>query len=206
MPRPFTIPGAPAGLIEKINARYATIPAGLMMMADDTTPLEGGQPEGEQPEGGSDDFKSEESKRSVLADLATERKARKDLESRFAAVAEAFGVKPVKGASDDDAVAQLTSVVTGMQLDLDVERLARTNRITDEGDIAALRSVSDPEARAKLAARLAPSSEGGEPEVRRTPRPDASQGPKDHSAAQVVAKPGLSRLTAGITNALETMN
>ena len=118
-------------------------------------------------------------------------------------IAEVLGVKD-KAPTSDDLVGALKSQVDEMALDLAVERLAREHRITEADDLATLRAITDPDVREKAAARLAP--QGGEPEVRRTPRPDASQGPKDHSAAQVVAKPGLSRLTAGITNALETMN
>lgn len=100
---------------------------------------------------------------------------------------------------------RLNTEKAALALDLTVERLAREHGITEADDLATLRAITDPGVREKAAARLAPR-QGGEPDVRRTPRPDASQGPKDHSATQVVAKPGLSRLTAGITNALETMN
>ena len=116
-------------------------------------------------------------------------------------IAEVLGVKD-KTVTSDDLVGALKSQVDKMELDLAVERLAREHRITEADDLATLRAITDPGVREKAAARLAP--QGGEPEVRRTPRPDESQGPKDHSAAQV--KPGISRLTAGITNALETMN
>lgn len=86
-------------------------------------------------------------------------------------------------------------------------RIAAANGISDE-DAETFLTGADEATLTRQAARLREfaAAQGGEPEVRRTPRADASQGPKDHSAAQVVAKPGLSRLTAGITDALETMN
>ena len=133
--------------------------------------------------------------------LTTEKAA---LAQGHSKIAEVLGVKD-KTVTSDDLVGALKSQVDKMELDLTVERLAREHRITEADDLATLRAITDPDVREKAAARLAPH-QGGEPEVRKTPRPDASQGPKDHSATQVVAKPGLSRLTAGITNALETMN
>ena len=92
--------------------------------------------------------------------LQQEREARGELEKQlkamqdqFAGLAEAFGVKAEKGAKPDETVARLTQTVGDIQKSLQVERLARQNRITDEDDIAALLAVSDEGARAELAAR-----------------------------------------------------
>ena len=145
--------------------------------------------------------------------LQQEREARGELEKQlkamqdqFAGLAEAFGVKAEKGAKPDETVARLTQTVGDIQKSLQVERLARQNRITDEDDIATLLAVSDEGARAKLAARLAPADPGPDNEPRpRIPKPDASQGPKG-DPAKPDAKPGLSRLSQGVTDALEKLN
>lgn len=145
--------------------------------------------------------------------LQQEREARGELEKQlkamqdqFAGLAEAFGVKAEKGAKPDETIARLANTVGGIQGELAVERLARRHKITDEDDIAALLAVSDEGARAKLAARLAPADPGPDNEPRpRIPKPDASQGPKG-DPAKPDAKPGLSRLTQGVTDALEKLN
>ena len=145
--------------------------------------------------------------------LQQEREARGELEKQlkamqdqFAGLAEAFGVKAEKGAKPDETVARLTQTVGDIQKSLQVERLARQNRITDEDDIATLLAVSDEGARAKLAARLAPADPGPDNEPRpRIPKPDATQGPKG-DPAKPDAKPGISRLTQGVTDALEKLN
>ena len=209
MPKPFIIPGAPQELLDIINARRATIPHGMVMMADQpqADPPKTDSPAGPDADKATEDlggFKSKLSKDSVLADLAAERQARKDLESKFARVAEAFGVKAEKG-NPDDAVAQLTDVVGTIQSQLAVERLARQHKITAEDDIAALMAVSDTAAREKLAARLAPPDDAPDNEPRpRAPKPDSTQGPKG-SPAKPDAKPGLPRLTQGVTDALENL-
>ena len=128
------------------------------------------------------------------------------MQDQFTAVAEAFGVKVEKGAKPDEALMRLTSTVGAIQDQLSVERLARQHKITDEDDIATLLAVSDEGARAKLAARLAPADPGPDNEPRpRIPKPDASQGPKG-DPAKPDAKPGISRLTQGVTDALEKLN
>lgn len=211
MPNPFTIPGAPQELLDIISARRATIPPGMQMMADQPPagPPDPDPTAGPDADNATDDlggFKSKGSKDSVLADLATERQARKDLESKFARVAEAFGVKAEKGKSDD-AVAQLTDMVGTMQRELAVERLARTHKITDEDDIAALAAVSDVQAREKLAARLAPredTQQDTDPRPR-LPKPDATQGPKGDQI-KPNPKPGMPRLSEAVTAALESKN
>ena len=77
----LTIPGAPAELLERINARRARIPAGLMMMADEAgaTPAEAA-PEGKPDEGDKPLGPGGEKA------LREEREARKALEKEVAAL------------------------------------------------------------------------------------------------------------------------
>lgn len=164
-------------------------------MSDDQT---GATPEAAPPDAPKPDgFKSEESKQAVLADLATERQARKDLEAKFNRLAEALGGD---GKGKD---ADLAGMVTQLTQRLEVSELAREHKITDRDDIATLMAVSDTEARAKLAARLAPKAADpapkAEPEVFPRPKPDASQGPKG-DPVQPDPEPGLGRLRAAYAN------
>ena len=134
--------------------------------------------------------------------LSTEKAA---LAQGHSKIAEVLGVKD-KAPTSDDLVGALKSQVDEMALDLAVERLAREHRITEADDLATLRAITDPDVRAKLAARLAPADPGPDNEPRpRIPKPDASQGPKG-DPAKPDAKPGLSRLTQGVTDALEKLN
>ena len=152
---------------------------------------------------GAADIKALQQEREARGELEKQLKAMQD---QFAGLAEAFGVKAEKGAKPDETIARLASTVGGIQGELAVERLARRHKITDEDDIATLLAVSDEGARAKLAARLAPADPGPDNEPRpRTPKPDASQGSKG-DPAKPDAKPGLSRLTQGVTDALEKLN
>lgn len=106
--------------------------------------------------------------------LATERAARQALEAEvkkltpmketLERLTAALGGEK-KGATPEDAIADVTARFDKLQEDLDVERLARTHGITDEKDIALLRSTSA-DARSDLAARLKPSTT--------TPKPDRS--------------------------------
>ena len=159
-------------------------------MADDQPGATPEQPADAQTP--ADDFKSEESKRSVLADLATERQARKELEGKFSRLAEALGGNPK--AKDAD----LAEMVSNLTRRLEVSELAREHRITDRDDLEALLAVTNVEARAKLAARLAPSAaddKQAEPQVFPRPKPDASQGPKG-DPAKPEPEPGLGRMRA----------
>ena len=134
--------------------------------------------------------------------LSTEKAA---LAQGHSKIAEVLGVKD-KAPTSDDLVGALKSQVDEMALDLAVERLAREHRITEADDLATLRAITDPDVRAKLAARLAPADPGPDNEPRpRIPKPDSSQGPKG-DPAKPDAKPGLSRLTQGVTDALEKLN
>lgn len=96
------------------------------------------------------------------------------------------------GLGNDDAkddtselVSSLQQRVAGMELENSVSALAREHGITDETDLALLRSVTDPEARKTWAARLARSqaASGNTPGKPGTPRPDPSQGKGGDGAA-----------------------
>ena len=112
-------------------------------------------------------------------------------------IAEALGIKD-KAAGADDLVGALKSQVDAMALDLAVERLAREHGITDADDLATLHAITDPDVRAKAAARFAkkdekPTDDGTQ--VYPRPKPDASQGPKGEPVDPEPA-PGLGRLRA----------
>lgn len=208
-PNPFAISGAPAELTERINARRARIPAGLMMKADEQGGDDAPPPAADEPLGAAG-VRALQQEREARGELEKQLKAMQD---QFASLAQAFGVKAEKGAKPDETVADLTKIVGGMQRDLAVERLARKHGITDEDDISALGAVSDEGTRAKLAARLAPQDAGADKpqdasadkdkgQTYPRPKPDASQGPKG-APPKPDPKPGMDRLAAGVTAALE---
>lgn len=206
MPNPFTIPGAPVELMERINARRARFAPGMTMLTDQP-PADSSATEKDEPLGPSGE-KALREERDARKELEKQLKAMQD---QFAGLAEAFGVKTDKGAKPDESVAELTKSVGGIQRELAVERLARKHGISDEEDIATLLAVSDEAARTKLAARLAPVADAGkgdkpdnEPRPR-LPKPDGTQGAKG-DPVKPDARPGLPRLTEGITAALESKN
>lgn len=203
MPNDPTIPGAPAGLMARINARRARLAPGMTMMADPppaVPPVATDEPLGPSGE------KALREERDARKEMEKQLKAMQD---QFAVLAEAFGVKADKGAKPDESVAKLTESVGGIQRELAVERLARLHKITDEDDISTLLSVADEGARTKLAARLAPTdAPPAKPDTEprpRTPKPDATQGPKG-DPAKPDPKPGMSRLTEGVMDALDNLN
>ena len=203
MPDLFTIPGAPAELLARINERRAQMAPGMTMMADPPAPPADPVVDQDEPLGPAG-VKALQQERDARGELEKQLKAMQD---QFTGVAEAFGVKVEKGAKPDEALMRLTSTVGAIQDQLSVERLARQHKITDEEDIATLLAVSDGEARAKLAARLAPTSDAPDNELRpRLPKPDGTQGSKGADPIKPDAKPGLSRLTQGVTDALEKLN
>lgn len=140
------------------------------------------QAKGDNPDGKADDGKG--GKSAILADLASERDKRQALERTVnelkSGLLKALGVEE-KSDKDDAAsvIATLTERLDAMSTESAVEKLARKHGIADDDDIALLTSVKDDEARAKMAARLAPKKDdaGGEkPSGWRTPRPDRSAG------------------------------
>ena len=201
MPNPFTIPGAPIELMERINARRSRIPAGMMMMAGEQSQpdpeSQQGDPQlnadaGDQPLGpaGMEALRKERDRADELD------KQVKALSGQFAKLAQALGVD-----AKSDAAADLGAVVANLTMRLDVADLARTHGITDAEDIAALYAVTDETARGKLAARLAPAKGQQDDQtndgqrVYPRPKPDASQGPKGEPA-ESDPTPGMERLRA----------
>ena len=89
MSHPFTLPGAPAELLAKINARRARIPAGMTMS--------GAPPEPQRPEGVSDDewaALGDPGKRAIVRERAAREQAERDLVA--ARSAERLGQKPAE--------------------------------------------------------------------------------------------------------------
>lgn len=185
MPNPFTIPGAPPALLGRINARRATIPAGLMMMADPPQDQpDQPNPTGAEPKG--DDFKSEHSKQAVLNDLVKEREQRQALQrqvdelapmkQQMEAIAAAFATK-----GDGENGTDLADKIADMQRRLDqadaekvhatlVADVTKDYDSLSAADVALVAKLSEREAMEALAKRL---SEGVKPGI---PRPDRSVG------------------------------
>ena len=179
MSKTRTIPVDLAEIIETHKALFG----GFTMTAG--TPETGNPPaEGEQQ---SDDFKSEHSKQSVLADLAKARLERQALQAQvneltpfkdqFAKLQEVFAPKQ----SDDkaetaDALTEITRRIEASELSAEVERLARTYKIDDDDTVALLKAVPDKTQREALAKRLAPTEDDKPKDNRRQPRPDPSVG------------------------------
>lgn len=116
--------------------------------------------------------------------LKAEREARETLEKQLnqlkSGLATALGVdqKDAKS-STDDVLASVQQQLAAMQHANLVLSVANSHKITDEDDLALLRSIQDEEAVRKLAARLKPSddAQGGQSlGKRRIPAPDPSQG------------------------------
>ncbi len=83
--------------------------------------------------------------------------AQDDLATLRQSLAGLAGLPDAKGAKPEDAIAELTRRFDAMTGDLEVERLARSNGITDEKDIDLLRKTA-PDAREALASRLKSSA------------------------------------------------
>lgn len=111
-----------------------------------------------------------------------QQKVNRDLEGKLNTLRD--GLKTALGIEDKKADA--TELVTKLQEQLNqlahdnlVESAARRHGITEEDDLALLRTAKDPEAMEKLAARLAPKADEGDkskPGKPGAPKPDLSQG------------------------------
>lgn len=164
---------------------------GVKMMADEAHDAKSGdgQPDSAQQgeSGKPDDFKSEHSKQSVLADLAKERDERQKLQAevdklkpladQFAKIAAAFGGDESK--DGEDATADQLAAIQKRLDDADraalVERIARQHNLTDDADVAILATIGEASAMEAVAKRLRDAS--AQPEnARRIPRPDRSLG------------------------------
>jgi hypothetical protein len=177
-------PAAPTAPAPKAEAP-ATPPA------KPTTPPESNAPK-------SEDFKSEESKRAVLADLAKERDARKALEARFEKLGEAFGVQKSEGGKTD--IEQLTERLTNHETELAKERDARWR-----AEVAHEKGLTPTQAgrlQGRTREELAADADalvadfGITPGKPSTPKPDPSQG----------ARPGVSDIDAQIAEAQKARN
>lgn len=135
---------------------------------------------------GADGFKSEHSKQSVLADLATARQERNELRAKveklepLAAQLEKL-TKALAPESEDgdeqatsDALAAIQKRLDEADLRASVEALARKHKIDSDEDVALLASISDAKQREALAARIAPGDQGNKKNW--PPRPDPSIG------------------------------
>lgn len=131
--------------------------------------------------------------------LDREREARKNLEGQFTQMREAFatalGIKADSKADPNEAIAALTDQVASIQHENAVLRLANQHNITDEGDLALLRSTKDPEALGPLAARLAVKADDTS---NPTPKPDLTQGSKGGEGIKPEVLPGVPRMAAAL--------
>lgn len=191
-------PVIPADLAEVI-ATHRALFGGFVMQADAEKDADQ-QDAPEKPED-KDDFKSPESKQAVLADLRKERTERQalaakvaelePLKDQLARLQQVFGGKPDDKEGDgEDAIAAITKRLDESDRRADVERLARVNGITDDGDVALLLGVADKTQREALAKRLAPAE--GETATRRLPKPDPSQGRGGSGGAATSVEAGKS--------------
>lgn len=167
MPNPFTIPGAPQGLLDKINARRLTIPAGMVMEADadaqkdasKTDPPADGTKTNEKA--ADKDEKTDDADKlgeGGLKALQAEREARKALEAQVKtleplkaqmdAIAAAFGAKPGEKTPDvADQIADLQKRLADMdakaQHDADVDAVLNTaDKLGKYGDRLSAADVS----------------------------------------------------------------
>lgn len=188
MSNPFVIPGISPELQEVIDTHRALF-GGFTMMADE--PEKGEKADDEAGEK-SDEFKSPESKQAVLSDLAKERQARQALQQQVDDLKpvkewhdrfqQAFGAQPGDGKDDGDAIAAINRRLDEADTRAEVERLARTHRITDDNDVALLQSIGDKAQREALAKRLAPSEDDAADGKK--PKPDPTAGRSGGSGAR----------------------
>lgn len=123
-------------------------------------------------------FKSQESKESVLADLAAARDRIKEFEDAQAA-AEKSKLSDIERAQTEAQEAQAAAAEA--KAEAARYRIAAKHGISEEDDLELLASVTDEAAMEKLAARIAKPAAPG------TPKPDLSGGAK-HEATGTVAE------------------
>lgn len=105
----------------------------------------------EEAEEDSDDFKSEESKEAVLADLKKERDRRKKLQADHEAQVEDLNSTI---SENETTVAEREAQLAQKDAEIHVLKLAITHGISNETDLKLLTAVEDKEARDSLAERL----------------------------------------------------
>ena len=152
-----------------------------MSDAVETQSTEQSEPTGEQPEQvetqeqGNDEFKSEESKQAVLADLKAERERRKALQAQVEQFEKERSEAEKANMSElERAQAEANEYKANAEKrarELSVYQLAIDKGLTDQEDIALLEEVESDEAREKLAQRLADRNSAPN-----NPKPDLTQG------------------------------
>lgn len=174
--------------------------------AGDSSGGSGGDPsndkDGDKDAGSDDDFKSDHSKRAVLADLAEERKARQALEKEIGdlkkSIAQAFGIKD-EGDKGDDVLSTVQQQLADLQRDNAVLALANEHGITEKADIDLLKqSRLEGDALTAMAERLKPAETPSG-----TPKPDGSQGGKGEPSKPETL-PGVPRLAQAFEDAFNT--
>lgn len=187
-----------AETFKRNRARYG----GMRMMADDPNPADKSDPRPDDSQLG------EGGKAAIQAERDARKKAEQDLaalrgefDGFKSTLTEAFGVKADKGKDDGETLATIQKQLADIRSESEVLRLANAHKITDEADLKLLGATSDPEARASLAARLAPTAEPVDPKKKPAPRPDLSQGPKGEEQ-QRDALPGVPRMAQAFEDAI----
>lgn len=131
-----------------------------------------------EPEKSAEEFKSEESKQSVLADLAKERDAKRALEAKVAEFEQAQQEAEKAKLSDIERAQaetqEATTAAEAARRELAVYKLANAKGIQDADDIELLMGIESEETREKFATRMAAASAGPS-----NPQPDPSQGAKE---------------------------
>lgn len=144
---------------------------------DETSPTDPN--EEQQPD--NDEFKSEASKKAVLADLTKEREAKKALQAKLEqyeaekAEAEKAKLSDIERAQAEAQEARDAEAKANAELLK--YRIAGKHSITDEEDIELFLTGSDEETLTRQAERLAKRNSGP-----RNPQPDPSAGPKGDPA------------------------
>lgn len=137
-------------------------------------------PNGEQ-QPGDDGFKSEESKKALLADITKERDAKKALQAKLEqyeaekAEAERAKLSDIERAQTEAQEAREAEAKANAELLK--YRIAGHHKITDEEDIELFLTASDEETLTRQAERLAKNNSGPQ-----NPQPDPSAGPKGDPA------------------------
>ena len=196
MPRPII----PADLKATIDRHMALFAGWQMLDTEDSAGADGADTGGSADQGANGDVAGKDGDKPLGPNgekaLHAEREARKKsdaevatLKAQMARLAEAFGVKPDDGKSDDDdKVASLAKSVDAILHNSAVDRVARTHGITDKDDLALLMQQANEQAMEALAKRLQPAKnddDSAKPK-RRPPAPDRSQGQggSDHGGAK----------------------
>lgn len=158
-----------------VQEATATPPADPKAEGETPNATPGATPDPETP---GEEFKSEESKKSVLADLAKERDAKRALEARVAEFEQAQqDAEKAKLSDIERAQAETQEASTAAEAarrELAVYKLANAKGIQDADDIELLMGIESEEQREKFAARIAVTSAGPS-----NPKPDPSQGAKE---------------------------